>query len=491
MQNSGSQTDEMPGSATQASVQWTNGLDVPLCVDLDGTLLRVDSLQESIAAFVGGGFWRVFLILIWWGQGRAYLKSRLAKLAPVTIGSLPVTKDFLRYLISEHRSGRRLVLVTGADIETAKAASVHFGIFDEVLASDGRINLVGKKKAEELVKRFGAAGFDYAGNSRDDLAVWKVARERLYVNAASGLRKAGGQQFGQGAHWLSAWKSALRPHQWSKNLLVLIPAIAGHKVTEAAVLRNTGLGIAAFCACASAVYILNDLMDLSADREHPTKWARPFASGDLSPAAGLAVAVWLLMCAGAIGLLLPTTFLVVLGLYFVTSLLYSAVIKKLLLLDVFALAGLYSLRILGGHGATEIRYSSWLLGFSMFLFLSLALVKRYVELHRVELSGRMAAAGRSYLTTDLPLLISLGPLSGWLAVLVLALYINSPEVQLLYHHPLRLLLVCPLLLYWVSRVWLLAKRDLLHDDPVVFALKDPTSYAVGIVTAVIVWLATI
>jgi 4-hydroxybenzoate polyprenyltransferase len=289
----------------------------------------------------------------------------------------------------------------------------------------------------------------------------------------------------------SAWFRALRLHQWSKNLLVLTPVIAGHKLGDPAVLLRATLGMAAFCFCASGVYVVNDLVDLKSDRAHPAKCRRPFAAGELSITQGLCAALLLFVVSFVCGLFLPWMFLFYLAVYCVASTLYSFLIKKLMLLDVFALAGLYTLRILAGHGATGIRYSSWLLGFSMFLFLSLALLKRYIELHRVNLTGRTSALGRGYVTGDLPLMLSLGPLSGWLAVLVLSLYINSDDVRLLYHHPFRLLLACPLLLYWISRVWLLATRDLLHDDPVVFALKDWGSYVVGGLTALVVWFASI
>ena len=292
-------------------------------------------------------------------------------------------------------------------------------------------------------------------------------------------------------NFFHVWRRALRLHQWAKNLLVFIPVIAGHKLGDLPVLTRALLGVVAFCFCASSVYVINDLLDLESDRAHPTKRKRPFAAGQLSVAQGLFAAALLTMASVACGLFLPSMFLVYLAVYYLVSILYSGLIKKMMLLDVFALAGLYTIRILAGQGATGIKYSSWLLGFSMFLFLSLALLKRYIELHRVNLAGRTSAAGRGYYTSDLPMLLSLGPLSGWLAVLVLSLYINSEDVRLLYHHPVRLLLVCPLLLYWISRTWLLATRDTLHDDPVVFALKDWVSYVVGGLTIFFIWFASV
>jgi 4-hydroxybenzoate polyprenyltransferase len=291
-------------------------------------------------------------------------------------------------------------------------------------------------------------------------------------------------------NFFQAWRRALRLHQWAKNLLVFIPVVAGHKLGDLPVLTQALLGVVAFCFCASSVYVVNDLMDLESDRAHPAKCKRPFAASQLSVTQGLTAAALLAIMSAACGRFLPPIFLVYLAVYYLVSILYSALIKKMMLLDVFVLAGLYTIRILAGQGATGIICSSWLLGFSMFIFLSLAFLKRYIELHRVNLAGRTSAAGRGYFTGDLPMLLSLGPLSGWLAVLVLSLYINSEDARLLYHHPVRLLLVCPLLLYWISRIWLLATRDTLHDDPVVFALKDWVSYAVGVLTAFFIWFAS-
>jgi 4-hydroxybenzoate polyprenyltransferase len=468
---------------------------VPLCVDLDGTLLRVDTLHESLVQFLRKHFWKCWQLPLWLARGRAYLKKQLALAAPPDIARLPATEDFVEFLREENSRGRKLILATGADESVAKQAARHFGIFGEVLASDGVTNLTGRRKMERLIEKFGAGNFDYAGNSATDQAIWRVARKSLFVNAPSTLVPEAtydpSRVFGKRASRPSAWARALRVHQWAKNFLVLVPVIAGHKLNDWTALGNSLLAMGAYCLCASGVYLLNDLEDLEADRAHPSKRNRPFASGQLPAMAGLVMAPILVLGSVACGWLLPPMFLAYLGIYFLISVLYSWVIKKAMLLDVFALAGLYTLRILAGHGATGIRYSSWLLGFSMFLFLSLALLKRYIELNRASLAGRKAVTGRDYATSDLPMLISLGPLSGWLAALVLSLYISSEDVRLVYQHPLRLLIICPLLLYWISRVWLLATRNLLDDDPVAFALKDRTSYVVGALAALFVWLGSI
>ena len=470
---------------------------VPLCVDLDGALLPVDTLQESLVCFLKHHPWQAWRILSWLAQGRAVLKQRLAGAAPLDFSKLPVTEDFLRFLREQQAQGRKLILATGADFSTAQRAANHFGMFSEVMASDGTVNLTGHLKRRRLVEKFGEGKFDYAGNSRADLPVWRAARQSIFVNAPAGLqRRLGDQQpaelvFGESTGRLAIWARALRLHQWTKNFLVFVPVISGHKLMDLPTLRDAALGMAAFCACASSVYLINDLEDLESDRMHPTKRERPFASGQLPPVAGLVAAPLLLLAGLAFSRFLPPTFLVYLAVYYVTAILYSQAIKKMVLLDVFTLAGLYTLRILAGLAATGIRYSSWLLGFSMFLFLSLALLKRYIELHRLNLDGGHAVTGRGYVTGDLPLLLSLGLVCGGLATLVLALYVNSDEVRLLYEHSLRLLLICPLLLYWISRVWLLATRSKLHDDPVFFAVKDSTSYLIGALALAVLWLATV
>ena len=470
---------------------------VPLCVDLDGTLLRIDTLHELILSFVKQQPWSAWRMFLWLVKGRAYFKRQIAQAVSLDFSTLPVTRDFHDFLKREHARGRKLVLATGADSIVAKQAAEHFGIFDGVISSDGIVNSTGKKKRERIVQQFGESGFDYAGNSTADLPIWRTSREPIFVNASPFLVRRAAKKtsdvpvFGSRASWFSTWARALRIHQWAKNLLILMPAIAGHELHNVPLLWNCAIAIAAFCLCASSVYITNDLGDLESDRLHRSKNTRPFAAGELSAAQGVRVAGLLLVLAFACALFLPPMFAAYLGIYYVTALLYSFVIRKTMLLDVFALAAMYTLRILGGHGATGIRYSSWMLGFSMFLFLSLALLKRYTELHRVNLAGRKSVVGRDYATTDLPVLLAIGPLSGWLSALVLSLYISSEDVRVVYEHPLRLLFICPLLLYWISRIWLLAARDALHDDPVVFALKDRPSYVIGALAALFIWFGSI
>lgn len=285
---------------------------------------------------------------------------------------------------------------------------------------------------------------------------------------------------------------ALRPHQWVKNLIVFVPALAAHKLDSLPLMLHDAWAFGAFCLCASGVYVINDLMDLDADRRHPTKKNRPFASGHLPLQVGLILGPLLALAGLLAAVLMSWFFAYVAAAYLLMVACYSWRIKKIVLLDVFFLAGLYTMRLVAGSVATGIVNSSWLLMFSMFIFLSLALVKRYVELadaNKIE-SGKSTVVGRGYMAGDLELVASLGAGSGYLAVLVLALYVNSDQVTKLYAHPNLLLLVCPLMLFWISRLWLLAHRGLMHDDPVIFALKDVSGYLVGVLALVVIWLAT-
>ena len=459
-------------------------------------MLVTDSLQEQALAQVKNHFWQSWRLPFWLLGGKAHLKSQLAKHAPLEVSAWPVSEEFLEFLRAEHRSGRRLVLATGADEQIARQVAERFPIFSEIVASDGTMNCTGATKAGQLVQRFQRGGFDYAGNARVDLPIWEAAQERILVNGSRSLQRrlerAGGgvRVFSPRQDLFRVLPRVLRVHQWAKNLLLFVPVVTGHQLMNPAALWHIGLAFLLFSLCSSSVYVANDLHDLQEDRRHRTKHRRALASGQFPIVAGLILAPLLAGLGLAGAFFLPPMFLGYLALYCLTSTAYSWFLKRVVLLDVFVLAGLYTLRILAGHGATGIPYSSWLLGLSLFLFLSLALMKRYIELKRLDSTVNLAAAGRDYQASDLAAVLSLGSASGYMAVLVLALYINSEEVRRLYKQPLVLLFICPALLYWVSRIWLLATRDRIDDDPVVFALKDKTSYVVGALAGVFIWLAS-
>lgn len=467
----------------------------PLAVELDGTLVRTHTLHEGLVRLLKRNPLWLLLVPLWLLKGRAYLRAEVARRAPLDAAHLPYNEPLLAFLAEEKARGRRLVLATSAHRAQAEAVAAHLGLFSEVHASDESGELHGAAKLARLKEALGT--FDYVGGEAVDLPLWREARGGVLVHAAAGLvREVRGlgrplRVFERPGVSPRKLLKALRVHQWAKNVLVFVPMLAAHKGLQAPLLWNALLAFVAFSLCASSVYVLNDLLDLEADRRHPTKRQRPFAAGDLSVRAGVLLAPVLL--AAGVGLaawLLPVSFVALLAVYYAMTLAYSLHLKQVMVLDVLVLAGLYTVRIFGGSLAVGVPTSDWLLSFSMFLFLSLALVKRLSEMRRLRLANEEAAPGRGYLASDYELLASLGVASGYLSVLVLALYITSREVTVLYTHPERLWLLCPLMLYWVSRVWLLAHRGQVDEDPLVFALRDKVSYMVGAIAVLVLFAAT-
>lgn len=461
-----------------------------LAVDLDGTLLRSDLLLESTLALLATRPWLLFAFPAWLWRGKAHLKWQIARRVELDVGSLP-WDDRMLTIIQAAVGEREIVLCTASDEKLASAVAEHLGVFDLVLASDGQRNLSGRAKAEALVERYGHQGFDYAGNAQVDLLVWASARQAIVVNASSSLARAAADlcpvetHLPAGGGRFKHWIKALRLHQWLKNLLVFVPMLAAHRFMDPETVITCTLGFLAFGLCASSVYLLNDLLDLTADRHHHTKHSRPFASGKLPLIHGMVVSPLLTVGSLALAFWLSPVFAGLLALYFLLTLAYSFRLKQRVMADVIVLASLYTLRIIGGAVLLATAPSFWLLAFSMFLFLSLAMLKRYTELLRLLTDGRHKSKGRGYRVDDLPLLQSMGAASGYQAVLVLALYINSSASELLYTRPQLLWLLCPLLLYWISRVWMIAHRGLMRDDPVIFAATDRTSQAIVLLCAAV------
>jgi 4-hydroxybenzoate polyprenyltransferase len=408
--------------------------------------------------------------------------------------ALPYPPDLLAWLREERASGRRLVLCTASDQKLADGVAAHLGLFDTVMGSDGHTNLAGAAKAAALVARFGERGFDYAGNSSDDLPVWQAAREAIVVAApkrvAAAARAQGrvSREFNAPEATLGVWLKALRLHQWLKNLLVFLPLLGAFSV-EPALLAASALAFLAYGLCASSVYVINDLMDLDSDRVHPRKRKRPFAAGLIGVPQGLAVAAGLLLASAVLALQLPPAFGLVLSVYYGLTLAYTFFLKRRVLVDCVTLGLLYTLRIIAGVAATGLPHSFWFLAFPMFLFLSLAFVKRYSELQALLAEGRSGASGRGYLASDAPLVMAMGVASGFCAVLLMALYLNSDVVVQRYTHPDRLWLTLPVILYWISRMWMQAQRGHLSDDPVVFAVRDRYSLLCGLIFGGLLWLA--
>jgi 4-hydroxybenzoate polyprenyltransferase/phosphoserine phosphatase len=463
----------------------------PLVVDLDGTLIRTDLLGESCFALLATAPQRLPAVLVLLARGVAAFKVGVAAEVVLDIARLPFNEDLLARLRAERARGRRIYLASAAARRYAEAVADELGLFDGVFASDPGSNLKGAEKARALCAAFGRGGFDYAGNSTADLDVWQAAGGVLAVNAAPALLRTVLRRFPDATvitpkrpatrHYVQA----LRPHQWLKNLLLLVPAFAAHRF-EPAMILACALAFMSFSLCASSVYLLNDLLDLRHDRQHRRKRHRPFASGRVDMLHGVAMGAGALVGAVAIGLLLPLPFLGVLAAYAALTLAYSLVLKRQPILDVITLAGLYGIRIVAGGAAVAVLLSPWLLAFSVFFFLCLALVKRSTEL--IDRLGSDAAdpPGRGYRLADLSVLQTMAGASGYVAVLVFILYISSPAIADLYGEADRLWAIPVVLLFWVSRVLILTHRGEMHDDPVVFAARDRTSLTCAGLIALVV-----
>jgi 4-hydroxybenzoate polyprenyltransferase/phosphoserine phosphatase len=452
-----------------------------LVVDLDGTLLKTDVLLESLLLLLRQKPHYVFLLPVWLLRGKASFKRLITRRVMLNVRNLPYREDLLEYLKTQRASERTLVLATAADAQYARKVADHLKLFDLVFASDGSVNLSGKAKRDRLVDAFGEKGFDYAGNDPSDLAVWSSARKAIVVNPGPLVRSSIAKVtevervFDGDNDGVVERLNVLRPQHWLKNLLLFVPIFAAHRMLEPGLFENVVMAFLAFGCCASSGYLLNDLFDLNADRHHPRKRMRSFAAGDLPLSYALVMIPVLMSLSAVLGAAVSPLFLVVLASYFVLTVIYSLFLKTVVLLDVIVLAALYTGRIIAGSVAVSLWPSYWLLAFSIFLFFSLALVKRSAELATMQRVDGVRARARAYEFNDGELLTVMGVASGYLSVLVLALYINSATAQALYGRYEFMWLLCPLLLYWISHVWLTEHRGKMHDDPLVFATKDRTS----------------
>lgn len=456
---------------------------IPLCVDLDGTLLRTDLLHETALALLRRNLLYLFLMPFWLLKGKAHLKAEIARRVTLDPAALPYSDDFLAYLRKQKANGRTLVLATASHDSLAKRVAAHLGLFDMVIATNGAANLKGAAKLAKLRESF-PAGFDYAGNGHCDLVLLCAAREALLVNPERGVRAAA---FGRGANvtgefgaasGLRGYIKALRLHQWLKNLLIFLPLLLAHRVFDIAAWQEGVIAFLAFGLCASSVYVLNDLLDLADDRRHAEKRLRPFAAGTVPVTHGLVMAPLLLAGAAGLAAMLPWQFGAVLAFYYALTLAYSFFLKRTMLFDVITLAGLYTIRIVAGSAALDVERSPWLLAVSVFVFFSLALVKRYVELgEATDTHVPLSSRSRGYRAADRETLSQVGIASGLMSVLVLALYIDSDNVRELYPHPEVIWFLCPLMLYLIVRIWMLARRGEMPGDPVLFAARDWRSQA--------------
>jgi len=452
----------------------------PLVVDLDGTLTPTDTLLESISQLLHRSPWLVFALPLWLMRGRAFFKATIAERCEFSAEWLPLREDLLEYLRAQKSLGRKLVLATAADRRIADAVAERVGLFDQVLASEGGVNLKGGHKLAAIESQIGAE-FTYAGDSAADLPIWKAARSAIVVGAtATVAREAQAAtaielQIDHTPATARLWVRQLRVHQWAKNILLFVPLLTSFGFGDATRVVHAALAFLAFSLAASATYVFNDLWDLDSDRAHPRKKNRPLASCTIRIGAAVAIALALLVSAFTIAAQVNLAFFGALLAYLLLTTAYSWYLKAFCMVDVLMLAALFTLRILAGSMAVDVPTSRWLLAFSVFIFFSLALIKRCSELVTMEKQGRTSARGRDYRVSDLVVLWPTGVAAGLASVVVFWLFINAPEVQQRYATPELLWVIGFGLIYWLSRLWVKTARGLMHDDPLVYALVDPVS----------------
>ncbi len=456
---------------------------IPLCVDLDGTLVKLDTLHQALFLLLRREPTSLFKIPGWILKGKAYLKDQVMQRVELDASALPYNTELLEYLKKEHATGRKLILATASNYRTANAVAAHLGFFDKVLASNEETNLRHNRKLEAIKAKFPT--FGYIGNDKADFPIWEEAAEIMLANPSTEAKKKFAVRadhiFLEQRKCYHCFIKAMRPQQWLKNILIFSPVMLAHKFNDVQSLIHSVIAFFAFSFAASSIYVLNDLFDLSADQHHPRKCKRPFASGDLPITTGAMLTPILVAISLGLCMFLPLNFLFVLLIYYIITTLYSWRLKQIPVADVLTLAVLYSWRILAGSVATVTSASGWFVEFAIFLFLSLAIVKRTSELIEIRDSDAEVQAGRErgYAVNDLPLLVGFGTASGYIAILVFTMYLGSEKVVELYTYPRLLWIFCPLLLYWITRIWHLAWRGEIDDDPLAFAARDIQTYVLG------------
>jgi 4-hydroxybenzoate polyprenyltransferase len=483
-------------AADQTDPPPTETRSLPLVVDLDGTLIANDILWETASQFLSHHPTRVGRMLGWFRRGKAFAKRRLWEATDLDVTTLNYHAVMIEWLRAERAGGRTLVLASAADNQALSAINEHLDLFDVLIGSDGSTNLRSESKAEALTRLYGEGGFEYVGNSDHDMAVWRRSAVAHVATANRSIEKKArgvaevGRTFPPVAPPSNPWVKAMRPHQWVKNFLIFIPLFSAQRAGDPAAVLDAVLAFVAFSLAASSVYLLNDLADVRNDRLHPTKRWRPFAAGTLSLLHGWLAWPLLSVASLLIGFqLVGPLFGVVLVLYLIATTAYSFSLKRRPIVDILTLAGLYTVRLVAGAAAISVELSLWLLSFSGFFFLSLALVKRVSELSRVRATGGVLS-GRGYQLQDLELLSSYGVSTSIASVLVFTLFIYDTDTAALYTTPALLWASVPVLLWWIMRVWLKAHRGQMNEDPIVFAIRDPLSVLCGGLMAAVFVAAT-
>ena len=468
--------------------------NTPLFVDLDGTLLKTDILFEEILILLKRNIFYCLSLLFWLARGRAYLKFQLSKRVDMPVETLPVNTEFLKYLHMQKKENRELILISGSNQKAVDEVNNHMKLFDSTFGSDENINLTSRTKLKKIEMLTKGKPFSYAGNSREDTVIWNKASQAVIVNCK--VKTINSKKFKNALSFdppepaLSQLLRSVRPHQWLKNLLVFIPLILSHQLSNTGLISDLLVTFISFSLCASSVYLMNDLFDLSHDRNHLTKFNRPFASGSLSVVTGLIAAPCLFVLVAITSFYLPINFLIIFFIYGLINFAYSFYLKNIFMLDVVILAFLYTLRIMAGAESIELQTTSWLLGFSFSLFLGLALVKRVAELFNIISAGKTKIEGRAYHKEHMNFLKYTGIFSSAIAIGIFAFYITDPKTTELYAEPLILWAIFPLISYLLFRIWKTALRGEMSEDPVLFALTDHIGQIIVACCGVILWLAS-
>ena len=463
---------------------------LPLVCDLDGTLIKSNSLYENFFEAFFHSPQHLIRTIPSWFKGRAALKETLANVRSIEPQTLPYRIELLELIRGAKADGRETYLVTAADQSIADNIICHLGGFDGAKGSDGSLNLKSRNKLKWLQERF-PDGFIYAGDSAADLPIWEAASGAVLVGNgvkyARQLHETGIEVrtiSPEKSNRVKDWLSELRIHQWSKNVLIFVPLFLGHIAGGVCPVLKTAIAFLAFGLIASATYIINDLADLGADRAHATKRFRAIAAGRISVMNGFLASIFLLAAGIEVALLLHPQFALAVSVYLVLTLAYSFRFKRYAMLDVTIIGMLFTMRIVMGEVLNDLAFSPWLLCFSAMFFTSLSMAKRHVEAMRACSKGKYVIQGRGYLSDDWPLTLGLGLATALASVVIMLLFIAlEANVTQVYHNPAWLYVAPAGVFIWLQRIWLLSHRMDLHDDPIVFALKDKTSYLIGAIIA--------
>jgi 4-hydroxybenzoate polyprenyltransferase/phosphoserine phosphatase len=468
---------------------------LPLCLDLDGTLIKSDALFESLIQMLKGNPLLIIMVPFWLAKGKPNLKEEIDKRIEFNAEFLPYNEELINYAKEEKAKGRKVYLVTASHISIAKKVGEYLGFFDGIYGTENGVNLKSKRKAEFLNNKFGKGKYVYAGDAKVDYNIWDDSAKAIVVSDNKSFIDQVNSKyevenvFYDKKNLLKTIIKEIRVYQWVKNILLFLPLLLAHSISNVTLLTDVIIGFFSFSLSASFVYVLNDLLDLQSDRSHPRKRKRPLASGKLPIQIGIILVPLLLIIGLSLSFLISFKFQIILISYIVLTTAYSFKLKKIPMLDIILLATLFTTRIVAGAYAAEVYLSMWILAFSMFFFMNLAVLKRYTELLTMKKRNEIEARGRGYTVEDMGLLLSIGPAAGFLSVLIFVLYINSSQATGLYSNTEILWLIAPIFLYWISRIWHLSVRGKMTDDPIVFTVKDRASYIVGLLIFIIVMFA--